>query len=121
MSQIKFLRDLSERVPAVKELEREHLDDFDEMLPTVVMGAITRLYCKACRRGWPEDAEVAVAISESMENGLASADESIRDLVMLGFVENLMGETTVPSIRGRLGPHVAQALNAIYPKNRDEH
>jgi hypothetical protein len=121
MTQTSFLNDLAGRVPAVKELEREHVEEFDEILPTVLMGAITRLYCEACRREWPGDAEVAAVISEHLEKGLESADEPIRDLIILGFVENLMGETNVPSIRGRLGPHVSQALNAIYPKSQDGH
>jgi hypothetical protein len=119
MTQIEFLNAFASRIPAVALLLREHVDDFEEVLPTVLMGSIARLYCEACRRDWPGDADLAQQVSDYLETGLGTSDESLRDLIMLGFVENLMGETDVPSIRARLGPQLAKALRDIYPETCD--
>jgi hypothetical protein len=119
MTQDAFLHDLAARIPAVQELERGHFEEFGEILPTVFMGAITRLYCEACRRDWPGDVDIAFQISAHLETGWERGDESIRDLIMLGFVENLLGEDNVPAIRQRLGPSVAEAFNSISGKKPD--
>lgn len=110
MSQIEFLKALSASLPEAKALEASHIADYDEILPTVLMGDVARLFSESCLKTSARHTTIADTIAAHMERGYESGDEFIRDLIGLGFAENLLGEP--PAVLNRLGPQVRQAVNA---------
>jgi len=108
MSQSEFLHGLSGLLPEVKALEDAHVADYDEILHTVLMADIARLFSDSCQKPGERHAAIATTISAYVEQGYANGDEFIRDLIGLGFAENLTGEP--PDVLNRLGPLVRRAV-----------
>lgn len=113
MNQTDFINKLAEEIPEVRKLKEEHLKDFDEILPTILMGAIRRLYCDSIRGKISPDNGIFLEISRHVEYGLELDNEFIRDLIMLGFVENFLGEPDLDLLRSGLGSLTSKALDAM--------
>ena len=99
-----FVSRLASTSTELADTYREHLADQGELLPHVLMGAITRV---AIASAGSEQAHWLTELLEQLEAGLASGDDDIVELIGVSFVENLSGENAAIQ---RLIPFMGEAL-----------
>ncbi len=99
-----FVSRLASTSTEMAELYRDHLADQGELLPHVLMGAITRVVIASAGT---EQAHWLSQLLEQLEGGLASGDEDIVELIGVSFVENLSGENAAIRL---LIPFMGEAL-----------
>ncbi len=76
-----FCETLVRCCPELKEVLAEHISDYDELLPNVFLGAVTR-YLLANGNGRRR-------IVEHLNNSLSSGESDVENLIAVSFVENL--------------------------------
>lgn len=85
-----FVFGLLERVPELRATYDEHLGDNDELLPHVFFGDVTRFAVAASAD--PIGCEAIKRLLVFVSNGLTDGSENVQELVVVSFVENLIGE-----------------------------
>jgi hypothetical protein len=107
-----FVEQLAGHFPELQPLLQEHLDDnFGELLPTVFFGDLTRLAVDDYSSGRAEQVQ---ALLDYLEESFATGGPEIRELISVGFLENLPGRNEANSgIRDRLGPHLSEELSRV--------
>ena len=107
-----FVGQLITTSPELSEVHRQHLADQDELLPHVLMGAITRLVIERAVSREPVD--WLAKLLQRLEDGLTSGNEEIAELIAVSFVENLCGEnTTIETIHPMMGAALRREVKAI--------
>ena len=103
---------LLERVPELRAVYEEHVHDYDELLPHVFLGDVTRYVVQRVRSGETTfSTEPIRRVLESIEQYLASGDEEVEELAWVSFAENLSEhEDVLTFLRGMIGPNLAKAL-----------
>ena len=85
-----FMSRLIAQLPELAHVHREHLDDYDELLPHVFLGEVMRFVVLNSPRketaGWID------RFLNQVEMGLLSGDDEVGELIAVSFVENLCGE-----------------------------
>ncbi|WP_298866274.1 hypothetical protein [uncultured Gimesia sp.] len=76
-----FCESLVSNYPELKELLAEHISDYDELLPNVFLGEITRYVLK--------DGKGRCQIVEYLNKSLSSGEPDVKNLIAVSFVENL--------------------------------
>lgn len=127
--QVRFINNLLSQVPDLQPTYEEHLRDEGELLPHLFLGDVTRFVVEQCKKLERDrlnsgNAEQNLTrIMSLMEEGitspedgtvpmigrLAAENESVRNLVGVSFVENLLG-TDCPSLTKYLTPAIAADL-----------
>lgn len=111
-AEVAFVGALIHRFPTLAPILQEHLDDYDGLLPHVLMADITRWVVEHFRTVGQEGLlrEVLGFIEASFE----AAQEHERELIIASFLENLprAGEEGA-ALRDRLGPALRQHLELI--------
>lgn len=95
-------------VPGFERVYDEHLADYDEVLPHVLLGEYARFLSR--------EAELCGAVAASVEEGMlllehamGSRDPRVRELVAVSFLENLNpGDPSFPVIRSLFGPRLEE-------------
>jgi hypothetical protein len=106
--------ELRARVPGFERVYDEHVRDYDEVLPHVLLGDLVRFLDAELRTRGPASHAAREAVS-LMEEALASDDPRLQELVVVSFLENLEpAEETFPIVRGLFGPR----LEAEYARTR---
>lgn len=111
-----FIKELLEKAPWLNELYEEHLKDFDELLPHVLMGSVTRYLI-----GLAENAECSSTSAERLdtvldyfEHAMLTGDEAVKELLVVSFLENLEKEEAYYRIlTERLGSRLSKALDIV--------
>jgi hypothetical protein len=103
-----------EALPFARTVYEEHMRDNDEVLPHVLMADLRRLFVDLVEAGREEDATRFLAGIETLA---ASPSESIRNVVDVSFIEDLVlgdqGETrALHKVRPLLGPATAAQVAA---------
>lgn len=80
-----FCEQLAQRFPDMQLLLANHLADYDEILPHVFMGDVTR-YILADGAARPD-------VVIELERGLRDESRDVQELVAVSFVENLADES----------------------------
>lgn len=82
------LADASSRVA---ELLREHIEDNDEVLPTIFLGDVAKWFVEACaaRAGQQVDIDEARRVVSILERDFVGASETVTNMIAVGFVEML--------------------------------
>lgn len=86
-----FIEELLRRVPDVKPIYDEHVADNDTLLPHVFLGDVSRFVVAEANKGL---CPAAIAVLEHLDEGLGIGSEEVKELIVVSFVENLIGETT---------------------------
>src|SRR5262245_36530767 len=98
----KFVNGLLEQVTSLKTIYDKHIRDNDELLPHVLMGAVTRFAIAESSK--PQSREL-VTLLRYLEDGLQKGSEEITELIVVSFVENLVGEKiATESLKPLMGP-----------------
>lgn len=103
---------LIHRFPTLAPILQEHLDDYDGLLPHVLMGDITRWVVKQFLTVGQEGQlrDVLGFIEASFE----AAQEHERELIAVSFLENLpRADEEGGGVRDKLGPALRQQLERI--------
>ena len=108
-----FIEWLVARHPDLAAIRDEHLRDYGELLPHVLLGDVTR-YAAGLARSGADDATLDSLLND-LDSALgANRDDEVGNLIGASFVENAQG---VPGdaeeqLRARLHdhPHLAEAL-----------
>lgn len=86
---------LADHSPSVAFLLRGHLEDNDEILPTLFLGEVEKWFELACqnRISDPDDFADAIAVTQVLGDVFLSGDDAVRNLIAVGFVEMLLDLT----------------------------
>jgi len=95
-----LVRDLVAAAPELEALLREHLVDYEELLPHVFFGDVTR---------WLEERGPAPAVLAVLEHHIGAGDEEVQNVVAVSFLEGLGDE----AVRAALGPRLRAELTAM--------
>lgn len=99
-----FVRSLVADVPELEPILAEHLADFDELLPHVFFGELTR---------WAEQPSTTHTslrrLLDRLDTGYADAGVDVRELITVSFLENLAEGSPLGSV---LGPTLWAALQS---------
>jgi hypothetical protein len=77
----RFCRELAESFPDVNTILNEHVDYYEELLPNVFMGDLTRYILG----DGPERADIV----QHLEDAFVSGTRDLEDLIAVSFVENI--------------------------------
>lgn len=106
-----FIDGLIKRVPELRPIYEEHLDDNDTLLPHVFMGAVARFVIERVRHGDFRHEGAVAQIMSAIDNSLKSNCPSIQELVSVSFVENLASETDViQALVPLMGPNTQEEI-----------
>ena len=98
-----FIDELQGAVPEILPLLREHLSDYEEVLPHVLMGDVTRLAISAATA--QRNDELLARLLGFLELKLGSTDEVAENIVLVSFIENLAGEAAALEVmKPMMGP-----------------
>jgi hypothetical protein len=99
---------LRREVPELAPTLTEHIRDYDEVLPHVFFGDVTRYVCDELARG---RVDAVRSILTVLEMAVTSPDREARDLVGASFLENLESKRAVfDALSALAGPEMRQAL-----------
>jgi len=97
----------------------EHIEDYDELIPHVFFGDLTRyavdlyksiLDCSSDTKRWDELDTILVYL----ENGISGNDEKVQELIAVSFLENLdLTDSNVRTLVERFGPYLKKELKMI--------
>jgi hypothetical protein len=91
---------------------QQHVADQGELLPHVLMGDITRVVVMASTGR--EEVDWLPKSLQRVENGLASGDEDVAELIGVSFVENLAGENAaIQSLIPSMGKELRKEVKLI--------
>jgi hypothetical protein len=86
----------------------EHLRDYDQALPQVLVGELVRFLVQEVRSSGTATAAVVSAL-DLLERGMASKDPRLQELVAVSFLENLdPSDEEFAVIKQLFGPHLEQ-------------
>lgn len=110
-AEVAFVGSAAHRFPGLMMLLQEHLDDYEELLPHVFLGDVTRWV--AARALPPRDPEVEQLLA-FIEARFAQGGEHEREMISVSFLENLPrpGEPGA-ELRNQLGPNLLRQLDQI--------
>lgn len=86
-AEVAFVGALVHRFPVLLPILQGHLDDYDGLLPHVLMGDITRWVLNEFRSHGPS--RTFTEILDFFEESLRKAHEHERELIAVSFLENL--------------------------------
>ena len=89
-----FILSLVVKYDFLKSIYKEHIKDYDELLPHVFMGDLTRkvMYLDSLIRSNKDSSAVVLVLKDLMsdlENGLNTGSDEIKELINVSFIENL--------------------------------
>jgi len=86
-----FIPSLLQAVPELVPVYEEHMiDNFDELLPHVFMGDVTRFVVSSYKN--KENLVSVKKILDLLDQAIRSEDEKLQELVSVSFLENLPQE-----------------------------
>ena len=118
-----FVQTLLHKVPEFQPTYHQHVVEFDEVLPHVLMGDFTRFFYLAYLRSNEDNPDAQKwrnVVRDSLgllEEAISSSDSRLRNLISVSFLENL-----VPSIEGKAEQQQTykQVKELLGPKLREE-
>lgn len=104
-----FIEGLADLEPEIRPLIAEHIRDYDEMLPTLLMGDIARWVCSVAH-GSPDSAARLQPFFDRLEQQWGDGQNAVSDLIATSFVENVYDD---PDVATLLGPNLAR-YHSVY-------
>lgn len=83
---------LADHSPFVASLLQGHLEDNDEILPTLFLGEVGKWFEKAYQKriSAPGDFAETIAVVQILEDAFSRGDDAMKNLIAVGFVEMLL-------------------------------
>ena len=102
---------LLERVPELRSAYDKHVHDYDELLPHVFLGDVTRYVVQQIRLCETGPATPVERILSFLDQCMGSGDEHVKELVSVSFIENLLEHEDAPAgIKGLIGPTLEKEI-----------
>jgi hypothetical protein len=106
-----FAAELCAVVPGFDRVYDEHVADYDEVLPHVLLGDLGRFLSNEVAVHGPQSAALKQAM-DALEQGMQSDDPRLEELIAVSFLENLdVDDPSFPVIRKLLGPRLEEQYN----------
>ena len=103
-----FPEQLRAQVPGFDRIYDEHLRDYDEVLPHVLVGELVRFLSDQARHHG-EHSDALRQAMDLLEQGMSSADPRLQELVAVSFLENLdPADVAFPAISRLFGPRLRE-------------
>ena len=100
-------------VPALKPLYDDHVAFNDDLRPHVFFGDVTRFVTDAFAATDPRARADGSKVVRMLKEAMRAPEPGVVNLISVSFLENLLGEPTLPEIRRELGPLLTAEL-ALY-------
>ncbi len=111
-----FADDLCVTIPGFHLVYKEHIEDYDQVLPHVLLGDLVRFLIAEVELHGDASAAVKPAML-LLERAMGSQDPRIQELVAVSFLENLdPGNSSFSALRTLFGPR----LEEQYQRTRAE-
>jgi hypothetical protein len=107
------MTDLAGSLPEANALLADHVAEYRELVPHVLMADVRRLFVDLAEAH--EDGKVAILLA-AVERLAASTDDRVRNIAEVSFVEDLVlgmdaqSRRAIETTRGSMGPATAAAL-----------
>jgi hypothetical protein len=106
--QERFVNAVTDAVPRLRRLLDRHVAQFDELLPHVFMGAVSRFAIGAFQRCTTGVARACLeldALLAAIEQGWVAGGEDVHELIGVSFLENVAEDVAGSrELQSRLGP-----------------
>ncbi|MFD0360092.1 hypothetical protein ACFQZZ_01345 [Nocardia sp. GCM10030253] len=102
--QAQFIRDLANLEPEIRPLIAEHVNDYDEILPTMLMGDVSRWVVQIVQESADPASRLAPFFNR-LEQAWGDGQNPVSDLIAVSFVENIFDE---PGVVELLGPELTR-------------
>lgn len=107
-----FVVRLLRAVPELESRYEQHMTDNDSLLPHVFMGEVSRF--AVSEAGRPASNEALKRLLEFLEREIGSGSLEIEQLIVVSFVENLIGEDVALSkLSPLMGENTRREVRAI--------
>ncbi len=104
-----FVKELLRKVPELENTYEQHMANNDSLLPHVLMGDVTRFVLAGAEH--TQKQKSIARLLEYFEIALQSGSDEVKELIVVSFVENLIGEDRVVAvIKPFLGKHLSEAI-----------
>jgi hypothetical protein len=119
LSYINIFDAIVAEVPGFRAEYEEHLADYGEILPHLLMGDLTRFTIRRYREmkltNLAEAREDVRLTLQLLERAMQIGDERLQELISVSFLENLhQAEEAYGGLRDLLGPALLRELEAHY-------
>ena len=112
-----YIQELAMKIGSIKDIYDQHLKEYDELLPHVFLGDLTRYIVHRVRsilsgeHGIEGRSEIEI-IMQHFEKGMTSGTVEIQELIAVSFLENL-NQSDKKLLKKKLGPNLLKELNSI--------
>jgi hypothetical protein len=112
-AELEAMTELARCLPEANALLAEHVGDYGELLPHVLMADVRRLFVDLADAG--EDEKVATLLA-AVERLAVSSDDGVRNIVEVSFVGDLVlgmdaqSRRAIETTRSSMGPATTAAL-----------
>lgn len=115
-----FADQLRREVPGFEHVYNEHVADYDQVLPHVLLGDLVRFLSREVELHGATSAALRQAMS-LLEGGMGSRDPRLQELVAVSFLENLdPTDASFSTIRTFFGPRLDEQYTKYEkPSGRD--
>jgi len=102
---------LLERVPELRPAYDKHVRDYDELLPHVFLGDVTRYVVQQIHLVETGPATPVERILGFLDQCMAFGDEHVKELISVSFIENLVDyNDALAGIKGLTGPNLEKEI-----------
>jgi hypothetical protein len=115
--QAQFIRDLANLEPEIRPLIAEHVNDYDEILPTMLMGDIARWVVRSVQES-ADPASRFAPFFNRLEQAWGDGQNPVSDLIAVSFVENIFDE---PGVVELLGPKLTRYYRIYTGQDKIRH
>jgi hypothetical protein len=106
-----FFGQLIQNIPEINDTYTEHILDYGELLPHVLMGDVTRWIIRNYKQRAAQDSHAFARAINFLSDQYATGDPETRNLLEVSFVENL----PAPGCAGSdISDHLGATLEGIY-------
>lgn len=85
LTSMNFIAALIDHVPELRSVYSEHIEDYDEVLPHVFMGDVTRFIAQQLQTNISDTLAVVRRILDVLERGMISGDDSVQEIISVSF------------------------------------
>lgn len=111
-----FIDRLCNDFPAIVRIRSKHLRDNGELLPHLFLGDVARHAISLFDTKTKSAEQELLMLSGFMEREFVAGTRPVRDLIALGFLENLAGPPEPHwHVRTVLGPELRRAIEEMWP------
>src|SRR5688572_1716924 len=105
-----FVNELIKHVPELQPALRRHIDEYDEILPSLFIGTdVTELAIQHER-----SPDVLRRLFDTIEEGLSSGDRMVRNLIEVSFFEELRPDFwTLAAMKRFMGPECLKVFSEL--------